>query len=99
MLGACPLISLDRLLAKNGPDFSQYATLQKPINLLMLASAILVKHRRNFFSSEWPGNVGGLSPDRPRSIARQKWSRFKPICHFTKIHKFADASISDFCQK
>jgi hypothetical protein len=69
MLGACPLIGLDRLLAKNGPDLSQYATLQKQINLLIygffIASAILVKNRRNFFSSELPGNVGGWSPDRP----------------------------------
>jgi hypothetical protein len=49
MLGPCPLIGLDRLLAKNGPDLSQYVTLQKPRSLLMLASAILVKNRRNFF--------------------------------------------------
>jgi hypothetical protein len=27
MLGAGPLISLDRFSAKNGPDLSQYATL------------------------------------------------------------------------
>jgi hypothetical protein len=27
MLGAGPLISLDRFFAKNGPDLSQYATL------------------------------------------------------------------------
>jgi hypothetical protein len=65
MLGACPLISLDRLLGKNGPDLSQYATLQKPINLLMVASAILVKNLRNLFSSELPANVGGWSPYRP----------------------------------
>jgi hypothetical protein len=60
MLGACPLIGLNRFLAKNGPDLSQYGYLQKPIHLL-----ILVKNRRNFFSLELPGNVGGWSPDRP----------------------------------
>jgi hypothetical protein len=39
MLGACPLIGLDRLPAKNGPDFSQYASLYKPINLIKFADA------------------------------------------------------------
>jgi hypothetical protein len=38
------------------------------------------------FSSELPGNVWGLSSDRPRSIAGKNWSRFKPICHFIKTH-------------
>jgi hypothetical protein len=55
----------------------------------MLASTILAQIRRKFFSSELPGNVGCWSPDRPRSIARQKWSRFKPICRFIKTHKSA----------
>jgi hypothetical protein len=59
MFRAGPLIGLDRFFAKNGPDLSQHATLYKPINMLMLASAILVKYRRNFFSSDMPGNVGG----------------------------------------
>jgi hypothetical protein len=64
MLGACPLIGLDCLLTKNGPDLSQYATLYKPIIMLMLASAILVKFRRIVFSSKLPGNIGGWSPDQ-----------------------------------
>jgi hypothetical protein len=60
MLGACPLIGLNRLLTKNGPDLSQYAYLQKPINLLMLASAILVKNRRNFFSQNCQEMLGAV---------------------------------------
>jgi hypothetical protein len=62
MLGACPLIGLDRLLAKNGPDLSQYVTLQKPISLLMLASAILVKNQRNFFFLRIARKCWGLVP-------------------------------------
>jgi hypothetical protein len=62
MLGACPLNGLDRLLAKNGPDLSQYATLYKPIIMLMLASAILVKFRKNFFFLEIARKYWGMVP-------------------------------------
>jgi hypothetical protein len=62
MLGACSLIGLDRLLAKDGPYFSQSATLYKPINMLMLASAILVKYQRNFFFLGIARKCWGLVP-------------------------------------
>jgi hypothetical protein len=39
MLGAGPLIGLDRLPAENGSYLSQYATLLKPINLLKFADS------------------------------------------------------------
>jgi hypothetical protein len=74
-LGAGPIIGLDRLLAKNGPDLSQYATLSKPINLLKFADTSIsdfFPNSKEFFFSEFPGNVGGWSPDRPGSIIRQK---------------------------
>ena len=62
ILGAGPLIGLYRFFAKNGPDLSQYATLYKPIIMLMLASAILVKFRRNFFFLKIARKCWGLVP-------------------------------------
>jgi hypothetical protein len=44
---------------------------------------------KNFFYSKSPGNVGNFFCEQPRPIICHKWSRFKPICYFIKIHKFA----------
>jgi hypothetical protein len=92
MLGTCPVNSRDRLSAKNGQDLSLYATLLKPINLLKFADTSisnLGQILKIFFPSKSPGNVGNFFCEQPRPIICQKWSRFKPICYFIKIHKFA----------